>query len=111
MNRTRRIRRAAGVLAALASAALAPIAAAPAALASTSPGRAWLLSWADPPLPPGWHNHPPLPGPAPVRTAMAGGIGGWQIALLAVGAVGLTAALLAAAYRAWAVRQRAGARA
>lgn len=105
MNRTRRICRAAGVLAALASAALAPITAAPAALASTSPARARLLSWADPPLPLGGHNHPPLPGPAPVHTVVAGGIPGWQIALLAVGA----AALVAAARRAWAVRQRAGA--
>jgi hypothetical protein len=99
VSRTHRARRAVGILAALASAALAPITAAPAAFASTSPGRARLLSWADPPLPPGWDNHPPLPGPAPVHAALAGAMPGWQITFIAVGAAALAAALAAATAR------------
>ena len=102
MNRTRRIRRAAGVLAALASAALAPITAAPAAFASVSPGRPRLLSWADPPLPPGWNLHLPRPDPARVHAVLAGGMPGWQTILIAA-----TAALFAGALTVTARRIRA----
>ena len=47
-----------------------------------------------PPLPPGWNKHPPLPGPAHVRAALAGGMPGWQITLI-VAAAGVLAAALA----------------
>jgi hypothetical protein len=75
-----RIRRLAAMLAGLAGALLAFAAAAPAALASTAAVRAW-PSWADPPLPPGWRQHPP-PGQV-VHAAAFGGMPGWQIALIA----------------------------
>ena len=86
MNRIRHIRRLAGALAALAGALLAFAAAAPAALASGQP----------PPLPPIREKHPPLhaflpPFRVPVRTVVIGGMPGWQIALIAVGAALLAA--------------------
>jgi len=84
------------VLAGLAGAVLT-FAAVPAALAATSPGRARLLSWADPPLPPGWNRHPRLPDPARVHAALAGGIPGWQLTLMAVTIVLLVATLVAIA--------------
>src|SRR5215831_11902093 len=96
MNRTRHIRRLAGVLAGLAGAVLAVAAAAPAALASQlRPDPPWWLRhWAlpvhTPPWPPGLVKHPPLlpgqvAGPVPVyqvpaHTAVIGGLPGWQIA-------------------------------
>jgi hypothetical protein len=70
----------------------------PAALASASPGRARVLSWADPPLPPGWAKHPPLPDPARVHAALVGGIPGWQQTLMAVTIVLLVATVVAIAY-------------
>jgi hypothetical protein len=76
MNRIRRL--AAG----LAGALLAFAAAAPPALASTAAVRAW-PSWADPPLPPGWH--PPRGHVVPA--AAVGGTPGWQIALIAAAAL------------------------
>lgn len=85
MNPSRAICHLACILAGL---AVAFAAAGPAALASTSPGRTRLLSWADPPLPPGWNKHPPLP--AHVHTLATGGMSGWPITLIA-------AAVLAAA--------------
>ena len=66
--------------------------------ASASPRRARLLSWADPPLPPGWNKHPRLPDPARVHAALAGGIPGWQLTLMAVTIVLLVATLVAIAY-------------
>jgi hypothetical protein len=86
MNPIRAIGRAARVLAGLAAAALAFTAAIPAALASASPGRARLLSWADSPLPPGWNMHPLLP--AQVHALAADGMPGWQIALIAAPVLG-----------------------
>jgi RNA polymerase sigma factor (sigma-70 family) len=94
-HRSRRIRRAAGVLPAL----LAPITLGPAAFASSlradPPG--WLqrlqLPGRLPPLPPGWNKHPPLPGPAHVRASLAGGMPGWQITLIAVAAAVVAAVL------------------
>jgi hypothetical protein len=77
-----RIRRLAAVVAGLAGALLAFAAAAPPALASTAAVRAW-PSWADPPLPPGWH---PPPGQI-VPAAAVGGMPGWQIALIAAAAL------------------------
>ena len=66
--------------------------------ASASPRRARLLSWADPPLPPGWNKHPRLPDPARVHAALAGGIPGWQLTLMAVTIVLFAATVVAIAY-------------
>jgi hypothetical protein len=91
------IRRLTAALAGLAGALLAFAAAAPAALAQQFP-----------PRPPGWDKHPPLPpghvtgpviGPnragyppiSHVRTVVIGGMPGWQIALIAIGAALLAA--------------------
>jgi hypothetical protein len=77
MNPVRRIRRLARGVAGQAGALLAFAMAAP-ALASSKP-----------PLPPGWNKHPPLP--ARVHTVVVGGMPGWQIALIAIGAALLAA--------------------
>ena len=101
MNRIQHIRRFAAAVAGVASALLAFAAAAPAALASGGPI----------PLPPVREKHPPLPpghvvGPvlnpnragyppiSHVHTVVAGGMPGWQITLIAVGAA-LVAATVA----------------
>jgi hypothetical protein len=96
MNRCHALGHLALIVAGLAGAAVA-FAAVPAALASASPRRARLLSWADPPLPPGWNKHPRLPDPARVHAALAGGIPGWQLTLMAVTIVLLVATLVAIA--------------
>jgi hypothetical protein len=91
-----RIRRLSAALGGLAAALLAFAAAAPAALASL------------PPLPPGLNKHPPanLPVvPAPAHTVVIGGMPGWQIALIAVGAALAAAAVAILADRAWAARK------
>ena len=95
MNRRHALGRLAVVLAGLAGAVLAFAAAVPAA---ASPRPARLLSWADPPLPPGWNKHPRLPDPARVHAALAGGIPGWQLTLMAVTIVLLVATVVAIAY-------------
>ena len=97
MNRCHALGPLAVIVAGLAGAVMA-FAAAPATLASASPRRARLLSWADPPLPPGWNKHPRLPDPVRVHTALAGGIPGWQLTLMAVTIVLLVATLVAIAY-------------
>ena len=78
----------------------------PAAVAPASPRRARLLSWADPPLPPGWRKYPPLPGPAPVHAALADGMPAWQIIVIAAPAALLAAAPAVTAYRMRAARRR-----
>jgi hypothetical protein len=94
MNPVRHIRRLAGALAGLASALLAFAAVAPVAL-----GRPF------PPRSPGWDQHPPLPSHrAAIRTVVAGGMPGWQIALIAAGAALLAATVAVIAYRAWTAR-------
>jgi hypothetical protein len=98
MNRCHARGRLAVILAGLAGAVLAFVTATPAALASTVPGRARLLSWADPPLPPGWNKHPRPPDPARVHAALAGAIPGWQLTLMAVTIVLLVATVVAIAY-------------
>src|SRR5262249_4146476 len=65
---------------------LASLTAAPAALAAPQPP------------PSGWNKHPPLPDPARVHAALAGGIPGWQLTLMAVTIVLLAATLVAIAY-------------
>src|SRR5215467_9479357 len=97
MNRCHAAGHLAVIVAGLAGAVMA-FAAVPATLASASPRRARLLSWADPPLPPGWNKHPRLPDPARVHAALGGGIPGWQLTLMAVTIVLLVATLVAIAY-------------
>ncbi len=96
MNPIRAIGRLAGILAASAVACVA----APAALAAQrSMPSGWnrhpplpASPWPAVRLPPGWNKHPPLPGPVRLHAAAAGGLVGWQVALIAI-AVLLAAAL------------------
>ena len=114
MNPIRHIRRLAGVLAGLAAALLAFAAAAPAALASGGPM----------PVPPGRDKHPPLPpghvggpvlGPnragyppiSHVHAVVTGGMPGWQITLIAIGAALLAATVAVLLDRARAARRKA----
>ena len=85
MNPVRRLAAATGGLAGV---LLAFAVAAPAALARSFP-----------PRPPGWDKHPPPTG-AGIHTVVAGGMPGWQIALIAVGAVLLAATAAALVDRA-----------
>ena len=105
MNPIRHIRRLVGALAGLAGALLAFAAAAPAALASGQP----------PPLPPIREKHPPLhaflppfrvPVRVPVHTVVIGGMPGWQIALIAIGAALLAATTAVVVYRAWTTHRK-----
>lgn len=114
MNPIRRIRRVAAALAGLACAWLGLAVAAPAAFAALSasppgsgpPGISVLHE------PPGWNKHPPLPaghvvGPVhQVHTIVVGGMPGWQIALIAIGAALLAATAAVLAYRAWTIRRK-----
>jgi hypothetical protein len=108
MNPIRYIRRLAAALAGLAGILLALGAGAPSAFASPltepwpGPGPAGSVIPAR--LPPGWNKHPPLP--VRVHTVVAGGMPGWQIALIAAAAALLAAAVAVLAYRAWAARRR-----
>jgi hypothetical protein len=93
MNRTRPfrpIRRLARILAALASALLAATAAAPAAFAL--------------PVPPVGGGDGTVQQP-PVQTVVAGGMPGWQIALIAVAAAVVAAAIAVLVDRARAARR------
>jgi len=104
MNPIRHVRRLAAALAGLAGALLAFAGAAPAALASPPPPRP--PGW--PPLPPGWNKHPPLPPRhiSQVHTIVIGGMPGWQIALIAVGAALLAATAAVLLDRVWGARRR-----
>ena len=86
MNRIRHIRRLAGVLAGLACAVLGAVTAAPAAFAVNVP---------DGGAPPPGSVPEPLPPVFPARThtvtLVTGGMPGWQIALIAIGAALLAA--------------------
>jgi hypothetical protein len=94
------IRRLTAALAGLACAWLGLAVAAPAAFAAMSvppPG-------SGPPLPSGH-----VVGPVykiPVRTVVVGGMPGWQIALIAIGAALLAATAAVLAYRAWTIRRQ-----
>jgi hypothetical protein len=93
MNRTRPsrpIRRLAGILAALAAALLAAATAAPAAFAL--------------PVPPMGGGDGTVP-PPPVQTVVVGGMPGWQIALIALGAAVVAAAIAVLLDRARAARR------
>jgi hypothetical protein len=83
MNPIRRIRRTAGALAGLACACLVLAVAAPAAFAMTVP-----------PFSDSGAVTTPAPPPVQVHTVVVGGMAGWQIALIAVGAA-LVAATIA----------------
>jgi hypothetical protein len=91
-----------------------PVVAAPTALATPRPRPSgWnkhppLPATTQPALryPPGWNKHPPLPDPARLHAALAGGMPGWQITLLAAAVLTAAAVLLA---RARAARRRAAA--
>ena len=95
MNRCHALGQFAVIGAGLAGAVVAFV---PASLASASARQARLASWVDPPLPPGWTKHPRLPDPARVHAALAGGVPGWQLTLMAVTIVLLAATLVAIAY-------------
>jgi hypothetical protein len=97
MNPIRHIRRLASVLAGMACTWLGFAGAVPAASAAASPtpGPAdYITPGAEPP---GWH--PPLQGP--VHTIVIGGMPGWQITLIAIGAALLAATAAVLVYRAW----------
>ena len=100
MNPIRAIRRSAGTLAWLASVLLASAVTAPAALASPlRPDPPWWLTHRAlpvhlPPVRPDFSKHPPLPHHAHVHAALAGGMPGWQITLITVGAAVLAAAAI-----------------
>jgi hypothetical protein len=106
------IRRIAGSLAGV-TALLPSITTGPAALAAQL--RADPPAWLDrlplgvyyPPAPAGWDKHPPRPGPAHVHAALAGGMAGWQITLIAGGVMVLAAALAVIARTMHAGRRRA----
>jgi hypothetical protein len=115
MNPIRRIRRIAGVLAGLAFAWLGITVAAPAAFAAGTvpPPVGGQTSITVPHEPPGWYKHPPLPlghvtGPVyQVHTVVvAGGMPGWQIALIALGAALAAATVAVLADRAWTARRK-----
>lgn len=101
MNRNHHIRRSAAALTGLTAAVVAYITGAPAALAASHhgsrgslPARSNIAPRSDPP---GWNKHPPLP--AHVHTAVAGGMPGWQITLIVLGAALLTIAVALAITR------------
>jgi hypothetical protein len=102
MNRIRHIRRLAGALAGLAGALLAVVWAAPAALARPVPPVG--LEKYPPPLPP---EHTVAPLYHPAQIVATGGMPGWAIILIAVGAGLLAATAAVLADRAWAGRRRA----
>ena len=91
MNPIHHIRRALAVLAGLTAAVLA-LGAAPAFARLQPPDPAWYVA--------------PASVPAPVRVIVVGGMPGWQIALIAVGAALLAAALAVLADRVLAARRR-----
>ena len=109
-----RIRRLAAALAGLTCAWLGLAVAAPAAFAvgPPTPGPAGYLTPTA--KPPGGTIHQHLPyghwtGPvhqAPVHTVVAGGMPGWQIALIAIGAALVAAAVAVLADRAWAAHRK-----
>jgi len=114
MKPIRHIRRLAAALAGLACAWLGIAVAAPAAFAAVrvpppvaGPPSVTVLHH-----PPGWNKHPPLPpghvtGPAyQVHAVMVGGMPGWQIALIAIGAALFAATAAVLLDRAWTARRR-----
>jgi hypothetical protein len=98
MNLINRIRRVAVTVAGLACAWLALAVAAPAAFAQTA---------MIPALAGGGGDYAPAPAvPTVTRVVVAGGMPGWQIALIAIGAAVFAAASAVLAYRALAARRQ-----
>jgi len=91
MNRIHPIRRATGILAALAGALLAFTAASPAAFAIRVP-------------PPGGYDRPVQPPPQ-MHTIVTGGMPGWQITLIAAAAAVIAATVAVIVDRVWAARR------
>lgn len=130
MHPIRHVRRLAAALAGLAGALLTLATVSPAAFARPGPPSAGPTVLVTPqPLPPGWYKHLPLPASAPqpalrfppgwnkhpplpprhisqVHTIVIGGMPGWQIALIAVGAALLAATAAVLLDRAWGARRR-----
>ena len=98
MNLIQCIGRLAAVLAGLGGAALASIIVAPAAFAVREPP------------PGGGGGAPASPAPPDTVAVVAGGMPGWQIALIAVGAALLAAVLAVLLHRVWAARRSLAAR-
>jgi len=101
MSYIHHIGRLARILAGLAAALVAAVAAAPAALAQQYP-QPGHLSRIGPVFPPPHHTVVP----ANTHAAVAGGMAGWQIALIAVGAAILAAAVAVLFERARAARRQ-----
>ena len=111
MNPIRHVRRLAAALAGLACAWLGIADAAPAAFALPVPPSGG--GSAGDTLPPGWNKHPPLPPVhihqpvhVPVQTVVIGGMPGWQIALIAIGAGLFAAAAAVLLDRIWTARRK-----
>jgi hypothetical protein len=104
MNHIRNVRRVAGALAGLASAWLGLAMAAPAAFAVThpTPGPAGFVT----PGAPGYPLPRPEPLPVQVHTVVVGGMPGWQIMLIAIGAALFAATAAVLADRTWAARHK-----
>ena len=108
MNPTQYLRRFVAALAALASALLAFAVTTPAAFASGQPPPVLPIREKHPPLTP-VHVHQPVhqaPVPAPAHSVIIGGMPGWQIALIAIGAALLAATVAVLVDRAWAARRK-----
>ena len=90
MNRN--IRRTAGIVASLAATLLAPL--------------IWAASALAYPAPPAGGPALPVPPPPQVHTIVTGGMPGWQITLITIGAALLTAALAVTLDRARTARQQ-----
>ena len=94
--RSHLIRRVVGVLGGLAT-LLASVSTGPAAFASQlRPDPPWWVTHRAPaghllPPPPGYFKHWPLPHPARGHASLTGGMPGWQIAVIALGAAILAA--------------------
>jgi len=95
MNRIHHIRRLVAALAGLAVALVAAVAGGPAAFAMVEPPGPLYARFG--PIDPA--------APAHAHTAVTGGMAGWQIALIAVGAAILGAILAVLLDRAWAARR------
>jgi len=104
MNHIRNVRRVAGVLAGLACAWLGLAMAAPAVFAGThpTPGPAGFIT----PGSPGFILPRPAPLPVQVHTVVVGGMPGWQITLIAMGAALFAAIIAVLADRTWTARRR-----
>jgi hypothetical protein len=105
MNPIRTIRRLACIVAGLTAAAMAFAAAAPAAFARVPPPPGPLSRFL--PCSPTCANRPHTVARAHIHAAVTGGMPGWQITLIAIGAALLAAAVALLLDRAWIARRHA----